>query len=250
MNTTFTAQLLSTDDGSLTLCHPHHGESYHSSQGALFESEELYIKRSGLREALSQAQPLGILDVGLGLGYNALATISCWQQAKNPPALHMLSLEIDGVLFAAFLSGAAAWQSCWPEAWRSWVRAVEQVGETRYTACFKHGHSATSLSWEINLADAGVFLQAKTADKAFNFVWQDAFSPQHNPELWSVSWFTSVAKHCANDAILMTYSVSRLVCENLSTAQWCWEKIPAAGKKRQWLLAKKNLALEFQTPLL
>ena len=65
-----------TADGSLSLHQPAYGEEYHSKHGARTEAEALYMDASGFGARLACATaPLAVFDVGLGLGYNALATI-------------------------------------------------------------------------------------------------------------------------------------------------------------------------------
>jgi tRNA U34 5-methylaminomethyl-2-thiouridine-forming methyltransferase MnmC len=235
----FATQAIITDDGSLTVRHHDHGESYHSNQGALFEAEELYMKRSGLIEALGQGDSLGVLDVGLGLGYNALSTIAQWWAAPSPGALRLLSLEIDRELFAALRGGDEVWQASWPDAWRTWVGELREQSNERWACVINHPQNGALVTWEVYLGDAAASITLLPESARFNFIWQDAFSPQHNPNLWQASWFVSLAKRSAPHAILMTYSVSRLVRDNLTEAGWLWEKIPGGGTKRHWLRAKK-----------
>ncbi len=226
--------LVRTGDGSLTLKHHEHGEDYHSNLGALREAEELYIDRSGFIAALSRAEPLSIADVGLGLGYNALATIAAWSTAPNPPSLYLYSLEIQPALVRALASGRADWQSEWPDSWRQWSSALTFEGD-HAKARIEHVSGAT-LSWQVVIGDATQITWKP--QQPFNFVWQDAFSPTHNPGMWSADWFSHLRENSAFGAVLMTYSVARSVRDALTAAGWQWEKVPGAGTKRQWLRAK------------
>src|SRR4051812_14403400 len=92
---------LRTDDGSLSLVHPTHGEAYHSRLGATAEARLLYVESSGIKAAFAAQRPVAVLDVGLGLGYNARETLQAWAQTPRPGALSLLSLEIDPDLVRA-----------------------------------------------------------------------------------------------------------------------------------------------------
>jgi len=44
-----------------------------------------------------------------------------------------------------------------------------------------------------------------------DIVYQDAFSPKHNPLLWTREWFADVRAICSDDAVLTTYSTAAAV---------------------------------------
>lgn len=225
--------LIRTDDGSFTLKHHEHGEDYHSSLGALREAEELYVGRSGFLDALSRGQVQSVADIGLGLGYNALATIAAWYAQSNPGTLYLYSLEIQPDLVHSLATGSAAWQGEWSEQWRQWASSVVIEGNCGEATI--HHPSGAQLYWQIVIGDA---VQVPLDPvQPFTFVWQDAFSPTHNPGMWSADWFSALKKNSASGAVLMTYSVARVVRDALTTAGWRWEKVPGAGTKRQWLKA-------------
>lgn len=225
--------LVQTDDGSFTLKHHEHGEDYHSSLGALREAEELYIERSGFRAAMSQSNPVSVADIGLGLGYNALSTIAAWSAAENPPPLYLYSIEIQSDLVAYLASGQAEWQSAWSDAWKQWASALVFNGGAAH-AKIEH-ESGAILDWHVEIGDAAHM--ALKPERPFNFIWQDAFSPTNNPKLWSTAWFETLKRNSASGAILMTYSVARVVRDALSEAGWTWQKIPGVGQKKHWLKA-------------
>jgi tRNA 5-methylaminomethyl-2-thiouridine biosynthesis bifunctional protein len=72
----------------------------------------------------------------------------------------------------------------------------------------------------------------------FDFVWQDPFSPQKNPTMWSAEWFARVREVSATGCTLMTYSVARAVRDALAASGWSVAKIPTSIRmKRHWLRA-------------
>jgi tRNA U34 5-methylaminomethyl-2-thiouridine-forming methyltransferase MnmC len=224
-----------TNDNSLTLIHPVHQESYHSDSGALFESQNLYIKGSNLEKFIqNQQQTTSILDVGLGLGYNACSTIDCWE--KNGGSVELLSLENDQNLVNELISGKACWQEKWDNKWIKWVQNLKKISDKEY-----QGNIYSELGnfcWKVIIGDARKTLE-HYSNKKFHFVWQDAFSYKNSPELWSNNWFKLLKQKSSSDCLLLTYSVARKVKDNLEESGWRWEKIPTPnGKKKNWLKAQ------------
>ena len=78
--------LVQTGDGSYTILDGSIDEEYHSTYGARSEADELYMINSGFRDELSKpsSEPrhYQILDVGMGLAYNAMMTIDTWSRAS------------------------------------------------------------------------------------------------------------------------------------------------------------------------
>ena len=235
-------ELHRTDDGSHSLFNHEISECYHSKRGALWESRELYIKGSGIHKRLNQekedeAAVVAVLDVGLGLGYNAHATIDAWEQSPGLQDLHLYSLERNSGLIESLLSGTGSWQSEWPEGWIRRGHNFQDDGEASYTgAVFSHPVSGRQLTWRICSGNA-VHQQKFFQHASIDFIWQDPFSPEKNPELWTKDWFSLLKDHARINCVLMTYSVARVVKDALEAAGWSWKKIAAGGSKRSWLKA-------------
>lgn len=221
-----------TADGSYTLRHTEWEEEFHSHLGARTEAEQLYIEASGFRAALAQAGELTVLDVGLGLAYNALATISAWHEAERAPDLILTSLEIDERLIAALQSGEAPWMTGWPETWCAFARALQKTSDQHWEAVLVRP-DGRRCHWTILVGNG---LDAKLSG-TFAFIWQDPFSPKKNPIMWSQEWFAKIRPHADDGTVLVTYSVARAVRDALEGSGWAWEKIPAGGVKKNWLKA-------------
>lgn len=219
--------VVTTEDGSLSVRHADHGEAFHSLTGARGEAEELYIRASGILAWFDRGAATSVLDVGLGLGYNALATLTAWRAARAPGDLHLTSLEIDAALVAALQSGKAPWQANWSPEWIALASAASPITHPTHTA---------RAYWTIQTGDA---LHTTIIGAPFDFVWQDPFSPQKNPTMWGAEWFRIAASAAAPDATLMTYSVARSVRNALTESGWIPQKIPATTRcKRHWLTAR------------
>lgn len=231
--------IVATDDGSLTLKQPVHGEEFHSRWGARSEAITLYLQSSGLSAALLSGGHVTVLDVGLGLGYNATEAIRAWQDFGRKGNLTILSLEIEPKLVQALQSGNAPWQ-------HNWDKQAQEISmnlaptKSGWLACWDStSPQVGSCRWEVIIGDAcETPWQKRLVGMPCNFVWQDAFSPTKNPKLWTQDWFQKIRDCCHKDAILVTYSVARQVKDALVAAGFAINKIPASGTKRQWLRAQ------------
>jgi tRNA U34 5-methylaminomethyl-2-thiouridine-forming methyltransferase MnmC len=248
LNMVFDKKVIRTADGSLTLEHPVIGECFHSREGALLEARELYIVASGFQEALENLSELSVLDVGLGLGYNAFSTISAWK-ASSGPGLQLYSLEIDEELVAQLISGKAPWQENWSSEWIEWSQDLTvdlsnsdaDVAYRYLKVKILHPNSGQVCDWTVIIGDARLLTKLPMN---FNFIWQDAFSPEKNPDMWSEKWFTIVSQFSLPGAVLMSYSVARSTRDALAASGFFVSKINTPTRKRHWLKAIKKLDLK------
>ena len=95
-------RLIVTEDGSHSLYSFRHNQQYHSLQGALNESEHIYINL-GLRPVLENAAgPVYVFEMGFGTGLNAFLAWKLADQLQKPvfyttiEAFPVLSEEDNG----------------------------------------------------------------------------------------------------------------------------------------------------------
>ena len=236
------SEILVTNDHSLTMKNLSYDEAYHSLHGARTEARELYIVRSGIQQRLQKtgSGPLKVLDIGLGLAYNALSTIEAWFSGMLPSQdLHLTSVEIDRSLVALLLSGEAPWTRGWELSWLGWVHRLKMMSEHEAQAIITHRDGQSVCIWTIHLGDASAPEMWGRHDfgRDYEFIWQDPFSPQKNPQLWSEAWFAKLKEVSSPQVCMMTYSVARKVRDHLAASGWCCERIAALGEKKHWLRA-------------
>lgn len=235
-------KLVTTTDGSLSLIHPEHDECYHSSGGARWEAESLYCQASGFAERMKETgQRVYVLDVGLGLGYNACSSLDTWINSPGGSDLALHSLEVNVGLVEALRKGQGAWQGNWKPEWISWCKSLQATHDSQHLlAEITHPLSAAKAQWFIHVGDALETcrsIQAYIAEP-WDFIWQDPFSPDKNPRMWDRRWFTLLKENSSAETNLLTYSVARVVKNALLEANWSYEKVKASGPKRHWLKAK------------
>lgn len=218
-------QLIKTADGSHTLFVPELNEHYHSVNGAVAESEHVFIM-AGLAYAVPHFPRIRILEVGFGTGLNALLAFDFAEANQipltytgiepNPPAEEILNkLNYCDI---ATKSGISHWwhRIHYLASWDTETAFGESLNFTRYCK----GLEAFS-------APAG----------SFNLVFFDAFAPQVQPDLWTLERFASIAEMVEPGGILVTYSCKGDVRRNLKAAGFRVEKIPGPAGKREMVRA-------------
>jgi len=180
------------EDGSNTLFSKEFNEPYHSTKdGALHESLEKHVK-----PALSihkNKSSLTILDICFGLGYNTLATIYYIKKHNLKTKVHVLSPEFDEELISSLSS------FIYPPEFDSLKEIIEAISKEAY-------YEDAQFKIEVILGDA-----RKTVPKIkekVDVVYQDAFSPSHNPLLWTKEFFSDIANISKSDTVLTTYSTA------------------------------------------
>ena len=246
-------KLIKTADGSLSLIHPEHDECYHSHGGALWEARSLYCEASGIADKFaSKIGTVYVLDVGLGLSYNACSTIDAWFHSSGSSDLAIHSLEINTDLVKALASAKAAWQENWPDSWLDWCSNLSKADEHTFHAKINHpSNPNASCQWYIHVGDGIATIKAlnKMISTSWDYIWQDPFSPEKNPRMWNADWFRLLRENSASESQLMTYSVARVVKNALTGAGWVYEKVKANGPKRHWLRAKPDVCSGEASPL-
>lgn len=215
-----------TSDGSNTLFVPELNEHYHSTNGALQESELVYIQ-NGLRYTQLCIKELNILEVGFGTGLNALLTVLESKRQRRKIIYVAIEPEPIDTEIAGKLNYATL------------------IGGTEAPGYFKKLHEA---GWEYPSFLSDYFIISKIharleeitlSDEKFHLIYFDAFGPDVQPELWTRQVFEQLFKSLKKDGILVTYSCKGTVKRALTAAGFTIKKLPGPAGKREVLRAMK-----------
>ena len=180
---------IKTKDGSFTFYSQIYKECYHSQAGASSEAYYKFIQPAEIPLRLKQKPLLNVLDVGFGLGYNAIAAlkevINCNGSAK------ITSLEIDTKSLYLALS----------------IYTITSFEHKILTSLINNKIWTDGKNTiELTIGDARksvTLLQEK-----FDLIFLDAFSTSRNPELWTYDFIKTLKKLLQKDGTIITYSAA------------------------------------------
>jgi tRNA U34 5-methylaminomethyl-2-thiouridine-forming methyltransferase MnmC len=188
-------EIVLCEDGTNTLYSKEFNEPYHSTKdGALHESLEKHVKPSFAIK--KEKEQLTILDICFGLGYNTFATLYYIKKHKLSTKVHILSPEFDEGLVRSLDTFA------FPPEFENIKHIIKAISQDFY-------YEDVQFKIEILLGDARKSIP-KIKEK-IDIVYQDAFSPAHNPLLWTTEYFKDVRAICKEDALLTTYSTAAAI---------------------------------------
>ncbi|GAB4145612.1 MAG: MnmC family methyltransferase [Cyanobacteria bacterium J069] len=221
-----------TADGSFTFFSETFGEAFHSSGGAQSEAFTKFARVTKLAERAVQRgpdsrQPIRLLDVCYGLGYNTAAALETLWAANPGCDIEVVGLELDATVPQAAIAPDLV--SIWSPPVQEVLRAIAQ----------KHEFQDSRLSARMLIGDARQTIQQVVAQNfQADAIFFDPFSPRRCPQLWTVEFFSQVAKCLSPTGILATYSRSASVRAAMRAAGLHLGNIPlpagAARRPHEW----------------
>lgn len=218
-----------TGDGTFTLYHPAYRQHFHSLAGAQEESRKKYLEPARLAEKLASGRRIRLLDVGFGLGCNAMSAFRLANEIKAG-TLEIISLEADpGVLSAALALPGLPDPALFEE-----LAAKRTVRGSHASIRLIFGDARTT---------------AASLEGPFDIIFLDGFSPDVNPELWTADFIALLARPLAPDGILTTYSSAYPLFGALFEAGLKIYRSEPFGRRRPGTVASRTaLALEGLSP--
>lgn len=218
-------KIIPTQDGSPTVLNGNLNASYHSTFGAINESEHIYIN-NGLRSAVQTfGKSLTLLEIGFGTGLNTLLTLKESLNAGyqiNYFALEKFPLgkEIYDVLdYPALVKGINhQYFKLMHEA--AWSRSVK-LSDTFYL----HKFNEDALHFNFTVK--------------YHLIYFDAFAPVHTPELWSEQLFEKLFNSLHHKGIFITFCAKGVVKRALKQTGFTVETLKGPPGKREIIRAVK-----------
>lgn len=219
-------RITQTADGSNTLFNETIGEHYHSKHGALQESKHVFID-AGLKHAIQlfPAQQLEILEVGFGTGLNFLLTAA--YALENAADISYTGIEAFPLSEEELTS--TGYDQYVPAA--VWQTTVANYGVAQ--------SSPVQLNDHVKLEIAHTTLDQFGSNKLYDLIYFDAFSVQHQPEMWSDEIIGHVCSFLKPGGIFVTYAITGKLKRALKSFGLKIEKLPGAPGKREMLRAIK-----------
>lgn len=220
-----------TFDGSNTLESSVFRSTFHSQFGAIQESQHVFI-RAGLEYVLANSDPeapIQIFEFGFGTGLNAWLT--------------RLYAEQHGIYVQYY--------------------AVEQfpvpipiAAQLNYPTMLNHQKRQDFLAlhkaeWDCTISFSPLFSMHKISGNGlelghhagpYHLIYYDAFGPESQPELWSVSALQKMTKPLTEGGVFVTYCAKGQVRRNLIQLGLDMERLPGPPGKREMLRGVKRLS--------
>ena len=214
-----------TDDGSYTLYHPEYKQNFHSGAGAESESSVKFISPCGIKKKLAENERVDILDIGFGLGWNAVKTAELAEEAEKG-FLEILSFEKDMKTLEAALS----------------LPGISGL-HSEILSVLLRDRIWDGKSTRIRIIFDDARKSIKECITKFDAIYLDAFSPDKNPELWTYDFIMKLKDIMKKDAVLATYAGAFPVKGALLRAGFCVGQSPAFGRKNAGTTASLDESL-------
>lgn len=212
-------EIIVTGDGSVTIHLPDMKESYHSKFGAIREAYHVFIQ-NGL--ALTNGQPVAVLEIGFGTGLNAFITYL--ESVKTGQQIHYTGVEAYPVAVEEAMQ----------------LNYVTELDAEAHAGIYETMHN---VAWElpVNLSDKfelnkqHKFFQDIEDTELYDLIYFDAFGFHAQPELWSEEIFAKMYKALKPNGILVTYACRTVIKNAMKAAGFTTEKLPGPPGKREML---------------
>ena len=214
-----------TDDGSYTFFSDEFGQTFHSKYGAKEEALFKYAIPTLLAEKASRGH-LRILDICYGLGYNSAAALSTIWRSNPDCTVEIIALELDRsvAILAIEHQLLSEWEDPIPQ-------LLAQIAQQELI-------NTSKLKAELIFGDARQTIQ-QVIDREFtaDAIFLDPFSPLACPQLWTIEFIDRVAKCCASDGIISTYSCAAAARTAMIQAGLSIANLTPVGRKAPGTIA-------------
>ncbi len=215
-------ELQLTSDGSHTLYMPDMDEHYHSVNGAIQESEHVFIE-AGLHR-LSKKE-IRVLEIGFGTGLNAFLTLlDSMQTDVNITYYSMELYPLDTALVQNLNYGKVL---CAGE--EDLFMALHEAPWNQ-SASITPNFTLHKMKGDCNQAEL---------PEEIDLVYFDAFAPDKQPEMWNQELFNKLYFRMNAGGILTTYCAKGAVRRTMKESGFSVERIPGPPGKREMLRATK-----------
>jgi tRNA U34 5-methylaminomethyl-2-thiouridine-forming methyltransferase MnmC len=220
--------LIKTQDGSYTLEHSDLDATYHSTHGALTESQVVFIKYGFEHLFNIGLKDIKVLEIGFGSGLNALLTLLSSIEANinvDYTGIEYYPVDMDTVELLGYpdLLGTSSEVK---EAFFTMHRDREVLFVTK----------SSKFIGRILIED---FSSMVLPSDHYDLIYFDAFGPGVQPELWNEQMSQNMYATLRSGGVLTTYCVQGAWRRHLKAQGFDVTKLPGPPGKREVMRAVK-----------
>ncbi|MBG65813.1 MAG: SAM-dependent methyltransferase [Flavobacteriales bacterium] len=212
-------KVIKTNDGSFSLFDVKMKESYHSKHGAIKEAKHVFLKNGLL--SLNKDE-IAILEIGFGTGLNTLLTLK--ESKKNNININYHTLEPYPISQNMY----------------NILNYHKILGMEKQIFLELH-----NIKWneEKKIDDFFILKKIKksiqmfNAEKKYDLVYFDAFSPKKQPELWKPDILRKIFFLLKNNGFLVTYCAQGKFKRNLKEIGYQVISLDGPPGKREMIKA-------------
>ena len=212
-----------TADGSHTLFLAEMDEHYHSVNGAIQESNHVYID-AGFNQCRKE-EVIYVLELGFGTGLNALLTA--------------LQAEQRGV--QVFYTGLEKFPL--PQTITEQLNYSEADKALYQTLLQADWETPVQVNPYFNLHKIQTDFNDFDFSGKYDVVYYDAFAPDKQPEVWSQELFDTIYNSMNPEGILTTYCAKGNIRRMMQQSGFTVERIPGPPGKREMLRGSVNISM-------
>ncbi len=214
-----------TKDSSPTLLSHDFGIHYHSVNGALTETQIVFINAGLMFQIENGLKEIRILEYGFGTGLNIIETICAVSDIDV--TIHIHTIEAFPVHLDII---------------ESYITALNVSEKQKKILLQLH-----QCPWgdEIQIADNVRFTKYHTNFEVFesallfDLIYFDCFAPESQPQFWEVPFLTKVHAIMQNNGVLTTYCAKGSFKRNLKDVGFKIQALPGPPGKREMTRAEK-----------
>lgn len=222
-------KIIETEDQTKTLWSEYFNEAFHNLSGAYAETFYNYIQGCHISDQIITTDKLHVLDVGFGLGVGLSALIDEIKKHdyKNKTSFSYVSMELDEDLFLwAIKTNFPNYQFIKID---NFYQSNLELSPT------------LKLNIRVFIGDGRITIASASKQDLlpkFTAIFQDAFSPNRNPTLWTTEWFETLKEISDTEVYMSTYSASVSIRKSMMKAGWKIVNCKGFGLKKTMTKAR------------
>ncbi|WP_420580341.1 tRNA (5-methylaminomethyl-2-thiouridine)(34)-methyltransferase MnmD [Reichenbachiella sp.] len=216
-------KVIETRDGSSSLLIPEMNETYHSTHGAITESEYVFLKMGvdHFLENHPNQNEIRILEIGFGTGLNAWLTALAAEELK----VKFKFTSIEKFPLDSNLIDQLNYK------YKKDTAESRKIFENIHRADW--GKECSIRDWFDLTKEQTDIADFNPANESFDLIYFDAFAPSKQPEMWSQNVLTKMYDLLKNRGVFVTYCAQGQFKRDLKAVGFETEELKGPPGKKE-----------------